>query len=72
MRAHTKFKKNGTVENLYFTNPVEIITAGTPFDEALDRAEQYQKDTTLSSALLMKKMITSSAYTIKQCRTPNF
>lgn len=44
MRAHTKFKKNGTVENLYFTNPVEIITAGTPFDEALDRAEQYQKE----------------------------
>lgn len=44
MRAHTKFKKNGTVENLYFTNPVEVITSSTPFDAALDKAEQYQKD----------------------------
>ncbi len=44
MRAHTKFKKNGTVENLYFTNPVEVITKETPFHTALNKAEQYQKD----------------------------
>lgn len=44
MRAHTKFKKNGTVENLYFTNPVEVITKDTPFNAALNKAEQYQKD----------------------------
>ncbi|MGO1922816.1 MAG: aminodeoxychorismate synthase component I [Jeotgalicoccus sp.] len=44
MRAHTKFKKNGKVEDLYFTNPVEIITKDTPFNTALNKAEQYQKD----------------------------
>lgn len=44
MRAHTKFKKNGVVENLYFSNPVEVITKETPFVIALDRAERYQKD----------------------------
>lgn len=44
MRAHTKFKKNGRVENLYFTNPVEIITKDTPFNTALNKAEQYQKE----------------------------
>lgn len=44
MRAHTKFKKNGRVENLYFTNPVEVITKDTPFNTALNKAEQYQKE----------------------------
>ena len=44
MRAHTKFKKNGTVENLYFINPVEVITKDTSFSLALNKAEQYQKD----------------------------
>lgn len=44
MRAHTKFKKNGAVENLYFTNPVEIITKAVPFNLALNKAEQYQRD----------------------------
>ncbi len=44
MRAHTKFKKNGKVEDLYFTNPVEIITKDTPLNTALNKAEQYQKD----------------------------
>lgn len=44
MRAHTKFKKNGKVESLYFTNPVEVITKATSFNNALNKAEQYQKD----------------------------
>lgn len=44
MRAHTKFKKNGTVENLYFINPVTVMTNSLPFETALNKAEQYQKD----------------------------
>ena len=44
MRAHTKFKTNGTVEDLYFINPVEVITKHTPFERALDQAEQHQKN----------------------------
>lgn len=44
MRAHTKFKKNGVVENLYFADPVEVITKKTPFEAALARAEQFQQD----------------------------
>lgn len=42
MRAHTKFKKNGVIESLYFTDPLEVITADTPFNEAMQSAEAHQ------------------------------
>lgn len=44
MRAHTKFKKNGAVEHLYFANPIEVIRKDTPFNQALDQAQQHQQN----------------------------
>src|SRR5699024_126057 len=42
MRAHTKFKKNGVIESLYFTDPLEVITADTPFNEVMQSAEAHE------------------------------
>lgn len=42
MRAHTKFKKNGVVEEMFFTSPIEVITEPTSFDTAINHAKAMQ------------------------------
>lgn len=43
MRAHTKFKKDGVVEEYFFTSPIEVIQAPTSFDTAVNHAKAMQE-----------------------------